>query len=112
MRVDDELVEILSEFRQKASEIGISQFFIQTHFQTPLEITPEVVSAIGKLHGAGWTVTNQLVYNVAASRRGHTARLRRELNKIGVVCYYTFSVKGFEENHAFSPPTVVAARAA
>lgn len=104
MRVDDELVEILSEFRQKASEIGISQFFIQTHFQTPLEITPEVVSAIGKLHGAGWTVTNQLVYNVAASRRGHTARLRRELNKIGVVCYYTFSVKGFEENHAVFAP--------
>ncbi len=41
--------------------------------------------------------TNQLVYNVAASRRGHTTRLRQVLNSLGVVCYYTFSVKGFKK---------------
>ncbi len=104
MRINDELVEILAEFKQKAEAIGISQFFIQTHFQTPLEITPEVQQGIRKLHRAGWTVTNQLVFNVAASRRGHTARLRQELNRMGVLCYYTFSVKGFEENHAVFAP--------
>ena len=104
MRMNDELITILSEFKEKAVKIGITQFFIQTHFQTPLEITPEVCDGIRKLHAAGWTVTNQLVYNVAASRRGHTAKLRRELNKIGVLCYYTFSVKGFEENHAVYTP--------
>jgi lysine 2,3-aminomutase len=38
MRIDDELVEILREFRQKAEKVGIRQFFIQTHFQTPLEL--------------------------------------------------------------------------
>src|SRR5574344_907888 len=104
MRINDELITILSEFKEKAVKIGITQFFIQTHFQTPLEITLEVRDGIRKLHAAGWTVTNQLVYNVAASRRGHTAKLRRELNKIGVLCYYTFSVKGFEENHAVYTP--------
>lgn len=104
MRIDDELVEILREFRQKAEEVGIRQFFIQTHFQTPLEITPEVCQGIQRLHSAGWTVTNQLVFNVAASRRGHTAKLRQELNNIGILCYYTFSVKGFEENHAVFAP--------
>lgn len=104
MRINDELITILSEFKEKAETTGILQFFIQTHFQTPLEITPEVCEGIRKLHAAGWTVTNQLVYNVAASRRGHTAKLRQELNKIGVLCYYTFSVKGFEENHAVFTP--------
>ena len=104
MRINDELITILSEFKEKAVKIGITQFFIQTHFQTPLEITLEVRDGIRKLNAAGWTVTNQLVYNVAASRRGHSAKLRRELNKIGVLCYYTFSVKGFDENHAVFTP--------
>ncbi len=44
------------------------------------------------------------MYNVAASRRGHTARLRQVLNKLGIICYYTFSVKGFEENNAVFTP--------
>ncbi len=104
MRIDDELISILSEFKEKAASVGISQFFIQTHFQSPLEITPEVCEGIRKLHSAGWSVTNQLVFNVAASRRGHTSKLREELNKIGVLCYYTFSVKGFKENHSVFTP--------
>ena len=41
---------------------------------------------------------------MAASRRGHTAKLRKVLNELGVICYYTFSVKGFEENHAVFTP--------
>lgn len=49
-------------------------------------------------------ITNQLVYNVAASRRGHTAKLRQVLNKLGILCYYTFSVKGFQENYAVFTP--------
>lgn len=59
---------------------------------------------IRKLLAAGWLIDNQLVYNVAASRRGHTTRLRQVLNQLGVVCYYTFSVKGFEENNAVFTP--------
>ena len=104
MRVNDELVEILREFREKASAVGVKQFIVQTHFQTPLEVTPEAEEAIRKILSAGWLITNQLVYTVAASRHGHTARLRQVLNSLGVVCYYTFSVKGFEENRAVFTP--------
>lgn len=82
----------------------MKQFIIQTHFQTPLEITPEARDAISKILSAGWLITNQLVYTVAASRRGHTTRLRQVLNSLGVVCYYTFSVKGFNENYAVFTP--------
>ncbi|MEG2332608.1 MAG: KamA family protein, partial [Bacteroides sp.] len=104
MRINDELVEILRDFKEKASAVGVKQFIIQTHFQTPLEVTPEAEEAIRKILSAGWLITNQLVYTVAASRRGHTNRLRQVLNKLGVLCYYTFSVKGFDENHAVFTP--------
>lgn len=104
MRINDELLDILREFKEKASAVGVSLFLIQTHFQTPLEVTPEAREAIRKILAAGWTITNQLVYNVAASRRGHTAKLRKVLNELGVLCYYTFSVKGFEENYAVFAP--------
>ena len=104
MRIDDGLVEVLREFKQKASAVGVRQFIIQTHFQSPLEVTPEAQEAIRRILAAGWLVTNQLVYTVAASRRGHTTRLRQVLNALGVVCYYTFSVKGFQENYAVFTP--------
>ena len=110
MRINEELMDILKEFKTKASAIGIKQFLIQTHFQTPLEVTPEAKEAIRKILAAGWTITNQLVYNVAASRRGHTAKLRKVLNELGVICYYTFSVKGFEEIMLSSLPTAVRCR--
>ncbi len=104
MRIDNELVEVLKEFKEKASSVGVKQFIIQTHFQSPLEVTVEARDAINKILSAGWLITNQLVYTVAASRRGHTSRLRQVLNKLGVICYYTFSVKGFNENYAVFTP--------
>ena len=104
MRIDDQLVEVLKEFREKASAVGVKQFVIQTHFQSPLEVTPEAREAIRKILSAGWLITNQLVYTVAASRRGHTTRLRQVLNSLGVVCYYTFSVTGFGENYTVFTP--------
>lgn len=104
MRIDDGLVEVLKEFREKASAVGVRQFIVQTHFQSPLEVTAEAREAIRKILSAGWLITNQLVYTVAASRRGHTTRLRQVLNELGVVCYYTFSVKGFRENYAVFTP--------
>lgn len=104
MRVDDELIDILADFKHRAEKIGVRQFYIQTHFQTPLEVTEESRRAVRRLQKAGWIVTNQLVFNVTASRRGHTAKLRKVLNALGIVCYYTFSVKGFEENHAVFTP--------
>lgn len=104
LRITDELVAILKEFKEKASAVGVSQFIIQTHFQSPLEVTPEAKRAIRAILDAGWVITNQLVYTAAASRRGHTAKLRQTLNSVGVICYYTFSVKGFNENYAVFTP--------
>ncbi|MCK4763461.1 MAG: hypothetical protein KAW12_14775, partial [Candidatus Aminicenantes bacterium] len=98
-RVTPELTKSLAGFKKKASQIGIEQFVIQTHFESPLEITPEAREAVRKLASAGWTVTNQHVLTTASSRRGHTARLRQVLNEIGVLNYYTFTVKGYMENY-------------
>lgn len=98
-RITDELVEILAEFKEKASEIGVQQFVIQTHFESAMEVTPEVKEGIQKIIDAGWIITNQHVFTAASSRRGHTNKLRKVLNDIGVITYYTFSVKGYMENY-------------
>jgi len=104
MRITDDLVEVLSEFKEKAGKIGIRQFIIQTHFETSLEVTPDSAEAVRKLLSSGWIVTNQQVFTSSASRRGHTAKLRQVLNDIGVLPYYTFTVKGYMENyHSFAP---------
>jgi lysine 2,3-aminomutase len=98
-RVTTELAQILSDFKKKAETAGIRQFIIQTHFESPMEITPEAREAIERLIGAGWIITNQLVFTTAASRRGHTAKLRQVMNDIGILPYYTFTVKGYMENN-------------
>jgi len=97
-RITPELTRILANFKARASQIGIRQFVVQTHFQSPMEVTPEAVQGIERLISAGWMVTNQLVFTAAASRRGHSAKLRKILNDAGVLTYYTFSVKGYMEN--------------
>ncbi len=102
-RVTPELTRILDEFRVKAASVGIQQFVVQTHFESSMEVTPEARQAVSRLLSAGWTVVNQLVLTTAASRRGHTAKLREVLGRIGVLPYYTFSVKGYQENwHNFA----------
>jgi lysine 2,3-aminomutase len=102
-RITPELIQILAEFKKKASKIGIKQFVIQTHFESPMEITPTVKYAFSQLRSAGWTITNQFVFTAAASRRGHASKLRQVLNEVGVLTYYTFSVKGYMENwHNFA----------
>ena len=97
-RITLKLMKILAAFKEKAKKIGIKEFVVQTHFQSPMEITPEAKQSIERLTQAGWMVANQLVFTAPSSRRGHTAKLRKELNDIGVMPYYTFSVKGYMEN--------------
>jgi lysine 2,3-aminomutase len=98
-RITPALTQILTDFRKKAVEAGIKQFVIQTHFESPMEVTPEAKEAIDRLISAGWIITNQHVFTTAASRRGHTAKLRKVLGEAGVLPYYTFTVKGYRENH-------------
>ena len=98
-RITQSFAAILKEFKQKAVKIGIKQFVVQTHYESPMEVTPESRESIRILNNAGWIVTNQLVFTSAASRRGHSAKLRKTLNGIGVLNYYTFTVKGYMENN-------------
>jgi len=99
MRVTNDLIRILTAFRKKAKKIGFKQFIIQTHFESAMEVTPEVKTAVERIISAGWIITNQHVFISASSRRGHTAKLRQVLNDIGILPYYTFSVKGYMENY-------------
>jgi lysine 2,3-aminomutase len=98
-RITPALTQILADFRKHAAEAGIRQFVIQTHFESPMEVTPEAKEAIDRLISAGWIITNQHVFTTASSRRGHTAKLRKVLGDAGVLPYYTFTVKGYRENH-------------
>jgi lysine 2,3-aminomutase len=97
-RITMDLVSVLAAFKKKAVKAGMTQFVIQTHFETAMEITPVTRKAIERLQSAGWIVTNQLVFTAGASKRGHTAKLRQVLTDLGVLNYYTFTVKGFKEN--------------
>ncbi len=97
-RVTKELIDLLKDFKIKAQSIGITKCVVQTHISSAMEITPETEKAIRKILHSGWAVSNQEVFTVAASRRGHSAKLRHVLNNIGVLPYYTFTVKGFKEN--------------
>ena len=103
-RITLNLVNTLKAFKEKAAKAGVRQFLIQTHFESPMEVTPESTMAIQRLIAAGWTVINQQVFTVAASRRGHSAKLRKVLNDIGVLPYYTFTVKGYMENNSSFAP--------
>lgn len=98
-RITPALVKVLADFKERASELGIRQFVIQTHFESPMEVTPEAKDAITRFQKAGWMVTNQHVFTTSSSRRGHTLKLRKSLNDVGVLTYYTFSVKGYMENY-------------
>lgn len=98
-RITSNLITILAEFKANASEIGVKQFVVQTHFESPMEITPEARDAVKRLISAGWTITNQHVLTTSSSRRGHSAKLRQVLNEIGILSYYCFSVKGYMENY-------------
>jgi lysine 2,3-aminomutase len=102
-RITSSLTDFLKDFKEKASQVGVKQFIIQTHFESPMEMTVSAMEGIERLNEAGWTVTNQHVFTTASSRRGHTAKLRQVLNDAGVLPYYTFSVKGYMENyHSFA----------
>ncbi|MCD4652485.1 KamA family protein, partial [bacterium] len=87
MRVTNNLIRILTAFREKAKKIGFRQFIIQTHFESAMEVTSEVKTAVKRIISAGWIITNQHVFTSASSRRGHTAKLRQTLNDIGILPY-------------------------
>jgi lysine 2,3-aminomutase len=49
-RITKDIVKVLADFKAKASKIGISQFLVQTHFISPMEVTPEAREGIKKTY--------------------------------------------------------------
>jgi len=100
MRWSDDLVGILSN----AHEPGRREIVVSTHFEHSSEITPEVLTAIGKIRSAGLGVYNQEVFILENSRRFESAKLRKDLRLAGVDPYYTFNMKGKKETSASMVP--------
>jgi lysine 2,3-aminomutase len=75
-----------------------------THVESPLEVTPAFVGAVGRLRRRGVGVYNQLVYTLETSRRFQTAATRVALKAAGVDPYYTFYTKGKDEHRRYLVP--------
>jgi lysine 2,3-aminomutase len=49
-RVTPELGRILADFKSRATEVGIRQFIVQTHVESPMELTPLCSISRGGTH--------------------------------------------------------------
>jgi len=100
MRITQKLLDILEKYH----ELGKREICFVTHFQHPLEITPEVKTCIGEIRKRGMVVYNQAVFTFYNSRRFEMAALRRLIKMIGVDPYYIFVAKGKEETERYRVP--------
>ena len=86
MRVDDGLIEVLSNRRKPV--------YLNTQLNHPLEVTPETEEAVLKLMKAGVMVSNQSVLLKDINHNVHVMKkLVHELMKIRVRPYYIFNCK-------------------
>ncbi len=99
-RIGDRLVNILSKYH----EPGVREVCLVTHFEHPMEMTPDALEAIRKVRKAGMSVYNQQVFTYYNSKKFETAFLRKVLKVSGVDPYYTFNTKGKEETTDFRVP--------
>lgn len=84
-RVDDELCEIIDKY---------PPIYINTQFNSPMEITPEAKAACDKLVKAGAVLGNQAVLLKSINDTPHIMKkLNQELLKIRVKPYYIFHAK-------------------
>ncbi len=99
-RIDDELIGIL----KKHHRLGEREVCIVTHYEHPIELTPESLEAIRKLKAIGISIYNQQVFTYFNSRKYESCFLRRMLKLSGVDPYYSFNSKGKEETRDFRVP--------
>lgn len=99
-RITKEFVSMLARYHNPPK----LDICIVTHFEHVYEVTPETAQAIKLLRKAGLSVYNQMVFTIENSRRFETAATRLALKKIGVDPYYTFIMKGKEENKEMRVP--------
>jgi lysine 2,3-aminomutase len=99
-RITDRLVRALKKFH----EPGRREVCMVTHFEHPMEMTPDSLAAIQMMRRAGMSVYNQQVFTYYNSRKFETAKLRKVLKVSGVDPYYSFNTKGKEETSDFRVP--------
>lgn len=100
MRFTDEFCDILASYRIP----GKREIALITHIQHPLEVTPELVSAVEKVKSRGISVYNQMVFTFYISKRFEAARLRNLIRLCGVDPYYSFYPKGKVETADYRVP--------
>ncbi len=92
-RIDNELLDILSKH---------PPVYINTHFNHPLEVTPDAKEACLKLARAGVALGNQAVLLNRVNNDPHVMKkLNHELLKIMVRPYYIFHAKEVRETSHF-----------
>lgn len=99
-RITGSLTDILKKYH----EPGKREVCIVTHFEHPMEITPDSLEAVQMIRRAGMSVYNQQVFTYYNSRRYETSKLRKVLKVCGVDPYYTFNTKGKKETIDFRVP--------
>jgi lysine 2,3-aminomutase len=100
MRISEDLVRIIARYHKP----GQREILFVTHFEHPLEVTPESLRATSLIRKVGISIYNQAVFTFYNSRRFELVALRRALRQIGIDPYYTFSTKGKEETREFRVP--------
>ena len=99
-RITEKLLDMVARFH----ELGKREICFVTHFESPLEVTPDSLEAIRKIRNHGFSIYNQLVFTYYNSKRFETVGLRKLLKRSGVDPYYTFNTKGKEETLDFRVP--------
>lgn len=99
-RIDDWLLKIFKKYHKWNKK----EICIVTHFEHPLEVTPDSLNAIKKIKQLGINIYNQQVFTYFNSRRFETCLLRKMLKLSGVDPYYSFNTKGKEETVDFRVP--------
>jgi lysine 2,3-aminomutase len=98
------ITETLAGILKKRHEPGKREVCLVTHFEHPMEMTPDSLEAIQRIRQAGMSVYNQQVFTYYNSKKFETSKLRKVLKVCGVDPYYTFNTKGKEETVDFRVP--------
>jgi len=98
--VTDSLVRDITHFHIP----GKREIMIITHFEHPLEISPDSMEAVQKFRRFGISVYNQMVFTYFNSKKFEAVALRNKLRLVGVSPYYTFNTKGKEETDEYRVP--------
>ncbi|MBN2288596.1 MAG: KamA family radical SAM protein [Candidatus Glassbacteria bacterium] len=99
-RITAETVDLVSRYH----EFGRREVCFVTHYESPLEMTPESLAAIRRIRSRGLNVYNQQVFTYYNSRKFETSALRKLLKLCGVDPYYCFNTKGKDETWDYRVP--------